>query len=777
MVSRALVRVRALNGLVLHLVYTGLDTTGQTRVGNMKLVILESGAKAKTIKKYLGKGWIVDACNGHVQDLPVNNKAMWAYKDGELPKPPWSWTDEKAERKLSSMMNKASKSSVNEIYIATDPDREGEFIAWRLKEILSNFDSIQRVSFNEITKDAVMSAISEPRDIDMDLVNAAIVRRLIDRLVGWRCSKFCKSWKLKSMGRVQTPTLGFIVEKELERDNHVPKEYHSVSVPSNGIEMNVRFHESDNPDAWFDDNGKHYPNRTSNTSFAEQTLSDINSSGKLLLVEAKEGTINRKPKPPFTTDTMLQTASSMLGWTISKTSGTASSLYNDGHITYIRTDSTRTNAKARKSIRDHISNKLGKEYLGKGIGESGKKKNNVQDAHEAIRPSDPTIESAGKDKDEKKLYQLIWSRFAASQMSDSVRERRSLRFSCDGVEVPITGTASWRTHEGWENVFAWTMGVVQSKPPEVGFTVGETWNIDSEAVMTVDYTKPPRRFTESSIIQEMKKSGIGRPSTYVSMVKNLELKKYIEKDGSSLLPTQNGKTLWLDVAPYYNQPEGKLFSADFTAIMESDLDSIEDGLSEAHSKWTEFEQLFRSIHLLALEKRKEKPTVKQIEYLERILTNMSEDEASEILRDKTITQLSGDEVKNILDEISEERKANIAPSEKQIALIIRVSDRLGLELGDILAEMGLTEISELTGGKEGSASELIDRLLDMDRNSPATERQVSAIISMSEKLELPIEQALEAVRTESIDTITKSDASILIGNLKKTINSKRRSKK
>tara|TARA_Y100000768_G_scaffold57337_1_gene38497 strand:+ start:688 stop:2919 length:2232 start_codon:yes stop_codon:yes gene_type:complete len=743
----------------------------------MKLVILESGAKAKTIKKYLGKGWIVDACNGHVQDLPVNNKAMWAYKDGELPNPPWSWTDEKAERKLSGIMNKASKSSVNEIFIATDPDREGEFIAWRLMEILSDFDSIQRISFNEITKDAVMSAISEPRDVDMDLVNAAIVRRLIDRLVGWRCSKFCKSWKLKSMGRVQTPTLGFIVEKELERENHVPKEYHSVSVPSNGIEMNVRFHESDDPDAWLDDDGKHHPNRTSKTKLAEKTVEHINYSKKLILTEAKEGTVNRKPKPPFTTDTMLQTANSTLGWSISKTSGVASSLYNGGHITYIRTDSTRTNEKARESIRNHISGKLGEKYLGQGVGESGKKSSNVQDAHEAIRPSDPTIENAGKDTDEKKLYQLIWSRFAASQMSNSVRERRALKFSCDGAEVPITGTASWRTHDGWENVFSWSMGEVQTKPPEVGFSIGESWDIDSKAEMTVDFTKPPRRFTESSIIQEMKKSGIGRPSTYVSMVKNLEVKKYVEKDGSSLIPTKNGRTLWLDVAPHYNQPDGELFSADFTAIMESDLDSIEDGLSEAHSKWTEFEQLFRKIHLLALEKRKEKPTVKQIDYLQRILANMSEQEASDILQNKSLKDLSGDEVKKILDEISEERKTNIAPSEKQIALIIRVSDRLGLELDGILGEMGLTDLSELTGGKDGSASELIDRLLSMDRNSPATERQVSAIISMVEKLEMPIEQALEAVRTESVETITKSDASILIGNLKKTINSKRRTKK
>ena len=178
-----------------------------------------------------------------------------------------------------------------------------------------------------------------------------------------------------------------------------------------------------------------------------------------------------------------------------------------------------------------------------------------------------------------------------------------------------------------------------------------------------------------------------------------------------------------------------------------------------------------------MEKRKEKPTLKQIEYLERILENMPDKEVSEILSNKSVKQLSGDDVKGILDEISVERKANIAPSEKQIALIIRVSDRLGLDLKVVLDDIGLNDLSELTGGKDGSASELIDRLLNMDRNSPATERQVSAIISMTENLEMPIEQALETVRTESIETITKSDASILIGNLKKTINSKRRAKK
>ena len=178
----------------------------------MKLVILESGAKAKTIKKYLGRGWIVEACNGHVQDLPSrgskdSSKARWASKPGHLPKPPWSWTD-KAEQVVSKIVRKAVSSGVDEVFIATDPDREGEFIAWRLSEILSDFKSVNRIAFNEITKEAVLESIANPRGLDMQLVEAAMVRRFMDRLVGFRCSKFSRSWKLKSMGRVQTPTLG-----------------------------------------------------------------------------------------------------------------------------------------------------------------------------------------------------------------------------------------------------------------------------------------------------------------------------------------------------------------------------------------------------------------------------------------------------------------------------------------------------------------------------------------------------------------------------------------
>lgn len=229
-------------------------------------MILESGAKAKTVKKYLGKGWIVHACGGHVQDLPSkgskgSSKSMWKSEKDVLPDPPWGWTSG-AEKKIKDMIKKAKKSNVDEVFIATDPDREGEFIAWRLSIIFADFESQKRVTFNEITEKSVNDAINEAREIDTALVDSAKVRRFMDRLVGFECSRFSRSWKLASMGRVQTPTLGFIVERELLREKHVPINYHSVNFNSDNVNFKIRFHEKNDPEAWFDDDRKHFPGRT-----------------------------------------------------------------------------------------------------------------------------------------------------------------------------------------------------------------------------------------------------------------------------------------------------------------------------------------------------------------------------------------------------------------------------------------------------------------------------------------------------------------------------------
>ena len=757
-------------------------------------MILESGAKARTIKKYLGKGWIVDACNGHVQDLPTrggtkqDNKAMWSSKEGELPNPPWSYTD-RAEKIISKLRKKAQTNSVEEIYIATDPDREGEFIAWRLKEIFSDYDSIYRVSFNEITNSAVQEAIESPRDIDMDLVDAAKVRRFMDRLVGFRCSRFSRSWNLASMGRVQTPTLGFIVERELERDAHVPIPYHSIKVDSNGVSFKVRFHEKDDDNAWKDDDGKHHPDRTFDGELAESAMEKIRHSDGLVLESVKEGKTNRKPQPPFTTESMLRAANGRMGWSIGRTNRVATALYQSGHITYIRTDSTRTSKAARDRIRSLIEKEYGSNHLGSGaLGPDAKKgASNVQDAHEAIRPTQPEVKTlTDVDADQQSLYRLIWGRFAASQMSDSVRERRDLVAKASDLELQLYGTSSWRIHAGWEAVYSADKDV-KTEPPAVGFELGTTWGFTSNEenpLLTSDETKPPRRFTESSIIQEMKKADIGRPSTYLTTVGKLVDRGYVDKEGSSLIPTDQGRLLWIEVVPFYGSDENSsgtisegLFTPRFTALMESSLDEVEDGDTSGAIVWHKFVTDFRNMHNIALELRKQKPTVKQLNFIINRTSRMSDDSKSELFQGKNIDELTGEDARRIIEELNNSSEGDIPPSEKQMALIIRLADKNSVDLEPILTELGHNDLDELTGGRDGTASSLINKLIGIDKDSPATEKQVATIKSMSDNLEISIEDAMAIGEVTTIDEITKNEASGLIGTMKKMIQSRKRQQK
>ena len=757
-------------------------------------MILESGAKARTIKKYLGKGWIVDACNGHVQDLPTrggtkqDNKAMWSSKEGELPNPPWSYTD-RAEKIISKLRQKAQTNSVEEIYIATDPDREGEFIAWRLKEIFSDYDSIYRVSFNEITNSAVQEAIESPREIDMDLVDAAKVRRFMDRLVGFRCSRFSRSWNLTSMGRVQTPTLGFIVERELERDAHVPIPYHSIKVDSNGVSFKVRFHEKDDEGAWKDDDGKHHPDRTFDGELAESAMEKIRDSDGLVLESVREGKTNRKPQPPFTTESMLRAANGRMGWSIGRTNRVATALYQSGHITYIRTDSTRTSKAARDRIRSLIEKEYGSNHLGSGaLGPDAKKgASNVQDAHEAIRPTQPEVKTlTDVDADQQSLYRLIWGRFAASQMSDSVRERRDLIAKATDLELQLYGTSSWRIHAGWEAVYSADKDV-KTEPPKVGFEIGTTWGFTSteeNPLLTSDETKPPRRFTESSIIQEMKKADIGRPSTYLTTVGKLIDRAYVDKEGSSLIPTDQGRLLWIEVVPFYGSDENSsgtisegLFTPRFTALMESSLDEVEDGDTSGAIVWHKFVTDFRNMHNSALELRKQKPTVKQLNFIINRTSRMSDDSKSELFQGKIIDELTGEDARRIIEELNNSSDGDIPPSEKQMALIIRLADKNSVDLEPILTELGHNDLDELTGGRDGTASSLINKLIGIDKDSPATEKQVATIKSMSENLEISIEDAMAIGEVTTIDEITKNEASGLIGTMKKMIQSRKRQQK
>ena len=754
-------------------------------------MILESGAKARTIKKYLGKGWIVDACNGHVQDLPTrggtkqDNKAMWSSKEGKLPEPPWSWTD-RAKKVITKLRKMAKTNSVEEIYIATDPDREGEFIAWRLKEIFSDYDSIYRVSFNEITNSAVQEAIQSPRDIDMDLVDAAKVRRFMDRLVGFRCSRFSRSWNLASMGRVQTPTLGFIVERELERDAHVPIPYHSVNVESNGVSFKVRFHEKDDDEAWKDDDGKHHPNRTFNGDLAEEAIGKIRDAKELKLESVKEGKNNRKPQPPFTTESMLRAANGRMGWSIGRTNRVATTLYQSGHITYIRTDSTRTSKAARERIRSLIEKEYGSNHLGPGVlGPDAKKgSSNVQDAHEAIRPTQPEVKTLSDvDDDQQSLYRLIWGRFAGSQMSDSIRERRNMVMKVGNLDLSLYGTSSWRIHSGWEAVYSADKDV-KTEPPKIGFEIGTKWTFNSteeNPLLTSDETKPPRRFTESSIIQEMKKADIGRPSTYLTTVGKLVDRGYINKDGSSLIPTEQGKLLWIEVVPFYGTNENSsstisegLFTPRFTANMESNLDLVEDGDTSGAIVWHQFVTDFRNMHNNALEIRKQKPTVKQLNFIKNRISRMPEKDKSKLFSNKHIDDLTGEDARSIIEVLNNSDNGDIPPSEKQMKYMLSLFDKLNLNIDDYLREKGINDIDSLTGGRDGNASEIIGELVNLEGR---TDKQAAAIESMGEKAGLSVEDAMALVGAESLNTITKKEASHLIGKLKKLIQKNRKEQK
>ena len=754
-------------------------------------MILESGAKARTIKKYLGKGWIVDACNGHVQDLPTrggtkqDNKAMWSSKEGKLPEPPWSWTD-RAKKVITKLRKMAKTNSVEEIYIATDPDREGEFIAWRLKEIFSDYDSIYRVSFNEITNSAVQEAIQSPRDIDMDLVDAAKVRRFMDRLVGFRCSRFSRSWNLASMGRVQTPTLGFIIERELERDAHVPIPYHSVNVESNGVSFKVRFHEKDDDEAWKDDDGKHHPNRTFNGDLAEEAIGKIRDAKELKLESVKEGKNNRKPQPPFTTESMLRAANGRMGWSIGRTNRVATTLYQSGHITYIRTDSTRTSKAARERIRSLIEKEYGSNHLGPGVlGPDAKKgSSNVQDAHEAIRPTQPEVKTLSDvDDDQQSLYRLIWGRFAGSQMSDSIRERRNMVMKVGNLDLSLYGTSSWRIHSGWEAVYSADKDV-KNEPPKIGFEIGTKWTFNSteeNPLLTSDETKPPRRFTESSIIQEMKKADIGRPSTYLTTVGKLVDRGYINKDGSSLIPTEQGKLLWIEVVPFYGTNENSsstisegLFTPRFTANMESNLDLVEDGDTSGAVVWHQFVTDFRNMHNNALEIRKKKPTVKQLNFIKNRISRMPEKDKSKLFSNKHIDDLTGEDARSIIEVLNNSDNGDIPPSEKQMKYMLSLFDKLNLNIDDYLREKGINDIDSLTGGRDGNASEIIGELVNLEGR---TDKQAAAIESMGEKAGLSVEDAMALVGAESLNTITKKEASHLIGKLKKLIQKNRKEQK
>ena len=760
----------------------------------MDLIIVESGTKAKKIASFLGRGWMVEACNGHVQDLPSSGagkdsrRAMWAASRDSLPSPPWEWT-ERAESVLSKILRKAREKGVTRVHIATDPDREGEFIAWRLVEIMSEFESVDRIEFNEITESAVRAALASPREVDMSLVDAAKVRRYMDRLVGFRASKFARAWKLRSMGRVQTPTLGFVVARELEREAFVPQPYFSVRCEASGLGFKFRFHEKEDPDAWFDRDAnppKHHPDRTDDRELAETAHASLIAHGGLELTRVEQGKRSQRPDPPFSTPSLLRVAGAhhRLGWSANRIMSIASELYQAGQITYIRTDSTRTNPSAREAMRKHVIKRWGESHIGEGVVGSDAKEGakNVQDAHEAIRPTEPAIEKPeGLSDQQMILYRLIWSRFAASQMSPSRYESLSMDAAVPDFDRRLTGSVSWRVHDGWEAAYGDLRRTPRIAPPSPEPSVGATLELDGDPTLIEDETKPPPRYRQHTLVERMQQEGIGRPSTYAATISRLIDRSYAVEEERALAPTEEGRKLWIEIAPMYSDGDSDsgIFRSGFTATMEENLDRIEGGEIEAPEVWHGFVDEFQNLHGKAIEKRRERPTQRQADYLNSLLSSADDDLRNEVLGDSEVSELTGEQARAAI-ELLAEQSAPPAASDKQISYIESLSKRAGLSESEACALLEVEGWGDLTGGRDGTASALIEALKSLDTGGSqeeATEKQREYVRSLMEKAESTETAICALVGVESIDAMTKSQASEVIEELRDRLGIKGRGRR
>ena len=747
----------------------------------MDLVVVESGAKAKTIQKYLGKNILVRASNGHVQDLPNKgkdgSKAVWKHTESALPDPPWSWT-ERAEKNIKKILSDARSKKVKRVLIATDPDREGEFIAWRLSELFSEFKEIKRITFNEITKTAIRDALDEAGSVDMNLVDAAKVRRFMDRLIGYRASRFARSWSLSSMGRVQTPALAFVVNKEKDIQKFVATPYWAVQALASGIDFRVRFHDRDDPLVWKDEKGKIDTHRTNSTDSAKKVFDSLNFEKQIIISKLTLNTYKRRPKAPFTTDTLLQAAGSKYSWRPSNTMRVAQGLYEAGHITYMRTDSTRTSASSREKAHEKIISKWGKELLGKGVG-GGKPKSGIQDAHEAIRPTDPLVElPGGLDESQVRLYRLIWSRFIASQMIDSQWTSMKLIANLETFERPLDGDTKWRVTPGWESAFEAIQKKPSISPPKPEILEGNAIKLDAgdeNPRLIEDKTKPPARYTQHGLVALMKSEGIGRPSTYAATIKKLLDRKYCSDNKGRLKPTDQGIMLCDEVIPFYNSEEEKisLFSPSFTSTMESELDQIETGKQNGAMVWDGFVTSFKELHGKAVEKKKETPTKRQLDYYLRLASLVSDSELEKILDNEDPIKMNGERIGEVIDTLKNATEDIPLPaSAKQLSYAQSLAESLELDEKSACKLVGASKFEELSGGKAGTASQLIGALRDKTDSvpKPPSPKQINFIKNLVKKADLEEAGACNLVNVTNYSELSggrQGTASKLIETLRK----------
>jgi DNA topoisomerase-1 len=516
----------------------------------MKLLIVESPAKAKTISKYLDGAYEVKASVGHVRDLPKSNKKAIDIEAGFVPHYEISPGKEKVIAEIRTLAKKA-----DEVILATDPDREGEAIAWHIKEAVG-LKNPNRVVFHEITKDAVQEAMKHPRKIDDNLKQAQEARRVLDRLVGYDLSGLI--WKKVryglSAGRVQSPALRIIMEREREIRAFKPEQFFVLTADLKK-ETTLTYTCVEEP---------------KEQKEAERILALGKASKEWKVVDVTESEVKRSPKAPFITSTLQQAASSRLGFAPSRTMTIAQRLYEAGLITYMRTDSTTLSKQSLGQIASVVEKKYGKENL--QFRTYTAKSKNAQEAHEAIRPTDISVMEAGINDEQQKLYTLIWSRTVASQMADAktLRTKVSANIGGDIPNFAINGSRILSL--GWYNADPGARGEDVELPKLKTGDVLSLVDIRSEE----KFTEPPPRYSEAGLIKELEKRGIGRPSTYASIIRTIEERGYVEKLNKSLIPTDTGDV----VSSFLEQNFTEYISDSFTAEMEDKLDNIAEGKAE-----------------------------------------------------------------------------------------------------------------------------------------------------------------------------------------------------
>ncbi|MEI8338150.1 MAG: type I DNA topoisomerase [bacterium] len=551
----------------------------------MKLVIVESPAKAKTIGKYLGKDFEVKASVGHVRDLPKSNKLAIDIEGGFIPHYEISKGKEIVIEEIKRLAKKAA-----EILLATDPDREGEAIAWHLKELIidkKNKKPIQRISYTEITKEAITEALAHPREIDENLRKAQEARRVLDRLVGYDLSGII--WKKVryglSAGRVQSPALRIIMEREREIRAFVPEEYFVIGGEFNTEKKETLILECEQK-----------PKERNEAKRIVEIAEKAKEANNWKIVSIDKTEVKRSSKAPFITSTLQQTASTRLGYSPSNTMRIAQKLYEGGFITYMRTDSPSLSTFAIGAIAEKIKKTYGEKYLdSKNFASKSK---SAQEAHEAIRPSDIFKENAGANDDEKKLYRLIWQRTIASQMSNAMTERTKISANVKDLKpenkIPnFSITGSIIIFDGWLKADPEGAGEDRILPP-----LKENDPIKLiKLIMDEKWTEPPGRYSEAGLIKELEKRGIGRPSTYASIIRTLETREYVIKENKALKPTDTGDV----VSTFLEANFGPYISDGFTAEMEEKLDEIAEGKAE-YAKV--LENYYTPLHKEVLEKDK-----------------------------------------------------------------------------------------------------------------------------------------------------------------------------